>query len=137
MQYAEEHFTDRPWINFLHADAQSAGDVLHRLIVLRDDSDALSNRLSGDRMIPGHHDHLDACRAALGHGVGHCSAWWVDHRHQTHEAQPSQRKVLRVRVERITNRIPTNTRTLQSAATSDKTISLLDVYFNSCYACFN
>jgi len=99
--------TDRPRVDFIDAQSESDGDVLDGLVVLRDDADALGDRLGRDRVVAGHHDHLDAGRPALGDGVRHGRSRRVDHRHQTDEPQPGQREVLCVRVERITDWIPT------------------------------
>ena len=99
---------NRPRIDFLDAKSEPDGDVLDSLVVLRDDADALGDRLGSDRVVAGHHDHLDAGRAALGDRVRNGGTRRINHRHESDEPQSGQREILRVRVERITDRIPTD-----------------------------
>lgn len=47
-----------PLLNLLHGDAQSAGDVLHRLTALRYDAHVRGDRPCRDGMVSGNHDDL-------------------------------------------------------------------------------
>ena len=69
--------------------------------------DRVVTRRGRDGVVSGDHDHLDAGRAALGHGVRHGRSRRVDHGDESDEPQSFQRKIHLVRVERVPLNEPT------------------------------
>jgi hypothetical protein len=51
------------------------------------DADPAGDRLRGQGMVAGDHDHPDSGPAARGHGGGHLGAGWIDHPDETSQDQ--------------------------------------------------
>lgn len=47
-----------PGVHLAQRDVQPLGDVLHRLVALRDDAHTFSDGLRCDRVVSSHHDDL-------------------------------------------------------------------------------
>lgn len=88
-----------PRIDFGDWHSPAFGDILDAFVAFGDDSHSLGNGLGRDRVVPCHHDDLDAGRATLGHGIRHCRPRWVDHSHEADEPQSRQWEVLVVGIE--------------------------------------